>query len=78
LLSHSKREAEQIVTTARTQAFSHTASGRAETERQLAALKAEVDRYQKRRDSIIAQLGALKDVVTGFGDEAEPEPDETE
>jgi len=27
---------------------------------------------QKRRDAIVAQLGALRDVVAGFADPAEP------
>jgi len=68
MLAHSRREAEQIVTSAQTQANSFIAAGHAETERQLAELRAEVDRYQKRRDSIVAQLGELKDVVGGFGE----------
>jgi uncharacterized protein involved in exopolysaccharide biosynthesis len=59
------------VSSAQTQAASFTASGEAEAERALATLKAEVDRYQKRRDAIVAQLGALRDVVAGFGDDAE-------
>ena len=33
------------------------------------ALKAEVDRLTRRRDSITAQLSALRDVVAGFGDD---------
>ena len=68
-LQHARREAEQIVSSAQTQGANFTAAGQAEAERQLAALKAEVDRYQKRRDSIVAQLGALRDVVSGFGDD---------
>jgi uncharacterized protein involved in exopolysaccharide biosynthesis len=69
VLSHARREAEQVVSTAQTQAATFTAAGQAEAERELAELKAEVDRYQKRRDSIVAQLGALRDVITGFGDD---------
>ena len=69
LLSHARREAEQIVSSAQTQAATFTAAGQAEAERELAVLKAEVDRYQKRRDAIVGQLGALRDVITGFGDE---------
>ena len=53
-----------------------TAAGEAEAERQLATLKAEVDRYQKRRDSIVAQLGALRDVISGFGDD-DPKPEQS-
>jgi uncharacterized protein involved in exopolysaccharide biosynthesis len=57
------------VSTAQTQAATFTAAGQAEVERELSELKAEVDRYQKRRDSIVAQLGALRDVITGFGED---------
>ena len=38
--------------------------------RELATLKAEVDRYTKRRDSVVAQLGSLRDVIAGFGDDS--------
>jgi uncharacterized protein involved in exopolysaccharide biosynthesis len=69
VLTHARREAEQVVSTAQTQAATFTAAGQAEVERELSDLKAEVDRYQKRRDSIVAQLGALRDVITGFGDD---------
>ena len=48
------------------------ASGQAEAERQLSTLNAEVDRLTKRRDSIVAQLGALRDVVAGFADVPDP------
>jgi uncharacterized protein involved in exopolysaccharide biosynthesis len=71
LLSHSRREAEQIVSSAQTQAKAYTAAGQADAERELAALKTEVDRYTKRRDAIVAQLGALRDVISGFGDSPE-------
>jgi len=40
----------------------------------IAALKAEVDRVQKRRDAIVAQLGALRDVVASFADPASDAP----
>ncbi len=43
------------------------ASARAEAERQLASIRAEVDRITKRRDAITAQLASLRDVVAGFG-----------
>ena len=69
LLSRARREAEQIVASARTQADAITASGHAEAERELAALKAEVDRMTKRREAIAAQLGSLRDVVAGFGED---------
>ena len=39
------------------------------SERQLAALRAEVDRMAKRRDAITAQLASLRDVVAGFGED---------
>ena len=68
MLTRARREAEQIVTSAQTQAESFVASGQAEAERQLADLHAEVDRITKRRDAIVAQLGALRDVVAGFAE----------
>ena len=39
----------------------------AERAKREAAIKAEVARVSKRRDAIVAQLGALRDVVAGFG-----------
>jgi hypothetical protein len=57
------------VSSAQTQADSIAATGHADAERELATLCADVDRVQKRRDSLVAQLGALKDIVAGFGDE---------
>jgi len=71
LLARARREAEQIVASARTQAEAVTASGHAEHERQLAALKAEVDRMTKRREAISAQLGSLREMMAGFGDDDE-------
>ena len=62
------------MSSAQTQAATFTAAGQAEAERELAVLKAEVDRYQKRRDAIVGQLGALRDVITGFGDEPSAAP----
>jgi hypothetical protein len=59
------------VASARTQAESITSSGDAEKERQLAAIRAEVDRMTKRRDAISAQLASLRDVVAGFGEDDE-------
>ncbi|HRI98117.1 MAG TPA: hypothetical protein PLZ93_21020 [Nocardioides sp.] len=56
-------------TPANTQAESIIASGDSERERQVAALRSEVDRLAKRRDAITAQLASLRDVVAGFGDE---------
>ena len=70
-----RREAEQIVSSAQTQAATFAAAGLAEAEQELAALKAEVDAYQKRRDSIVGQLGALRDVISGFGDTPKPKGD---
>lgn len=69
LLSKARREAEQIVASAKKQAESLRSSGHADSERELAAITAEVGRLTKRRDAIAAQLGALRDVVTGFGDD---------
>ncbi|HEX2894986.1 MAG TPA: hypothetical protein VHO29_13390, partial [Marmoricola sp.] len=40
-------------------------------QRELAAIKAEVERVSKRRDGIVAQLGALRDVVSSFAQEEE-------
>ena len=54
---------------ARTQAEAITASGNAEHERNLSALKAEVDRMTKRREAISAQLGSLREMMAGFGDD---------
>ena len=54
---------------ARTQADSITATKHAEAERELADIQAEVERVTKRRDAITAQLGALRDVVAGFGED---------
>ena len=71
LLTRARREAEQIVASARTQAESITSSGDAEKERQLAAIRSEVDRMTKRRDAISAQLASLRDVVAGFGEDDE-------
>jgi len=60
-----------MVAGAKKEATSVRSSGHAEAERELATIRAEVDRLSRRRDGIIAQLGALKDVVAGFGqDEA--------
>ena len=69
LLVRARREAEQIVNAATKQAESIRNSGHADSERELNAIRAEVDRLTKRRDAITAQLGALRDVVAGFGDD---------
>ncbi|RYE79736.1 MAG: hypothetical protein EOO74_03245 [Myxococcales bacterium] len=69
LLSKARREAEQIVSSAKKQAESLRSSGHADSEKELAAIRSEVDRLTKRRDAITAQLGALRDVVSGFGDD---------
>ncbi|MGA8246552.1 MAG: hypothetical protein WB797_06575, partial [Nocardioides sp.] len=61
----------QIVASARTQAEAVTASGNAEQERNLAALRAEVDRMTKRREAISAQLGSLRELMAGFGGDEE-------
>ena len=66
-----RREAEQIVSAAKKQAESLRNSGHADSERELQALRAEVNRLTRRRDSITAQLSALRDVVAGFGNDDE-------
>jgi cell division septum initiation protein DivIVA len=71
LVTRSRREAEQIVSAAKKQADALRNSGHADSERELAALKAEVTRLTRRRDSITAQLSALRDVVAGFGTDDE-------
>ena len=68
LLSRARREAGQIVASATTQAES-IRHRHAEAERELAAVRAEVDRMTKRRDAVAAQLGALRDVVAGFAED---------
>ena len=67
LVSRARREAEQIVSAAKKQADALRNSGHADSERELQALRVEVDRLTRRRDSITAQLTALRDVVAGFG-----------
>lgn len=76
LMAKARREAEQLVHSAKKEAESLRINGHAESERALAAIKAEVDRVSKRRDAIVAQLGALKDVVSGFAKDDDG-PDET-
>jgi cell division protein FtsB len=68
-VSRARREAEQILAAAATQAEAVRSSGDAERQREVALLKAEVDRLSKRRDAITAQLASLRDVVAGFGDD---------
>ena len=60
-----------MVSAAKKEADSLRTSGQAEAERALAVIKAEVDRMSKRRDAIVGQLAALKDVVSGFGNDDE-------
>jgi hypothetical protein len=69
IVSRARREAEQILAAATTQAEAVRSSGDAERQREVALLKAEVDRLGKRRDAITAQLASLRDVVAGFGDD---------
>ncbi len=57
--------------TAKAEAEELRAAGHADHERRLADLKLEVDQLSKRRDGIAAQLGALRDVVSGFEKEAD-------
>ncbi|MFL6156089.1 MAG: hypothetical protein ACJ72D_08365, partial [Marmoricola sp.] len=73
LMAKARREAEQLVSSAKKEAESVRTSGHADSERELSLIRAEVDRVSKRRDGIVAQLGALRDVVKGFGDEEESE-----
>jgi len=72
LLNKARREAEQLVGSAKKEADRLRTSGHAEAEAELATIKSEVDRLSKRRDGIVAQLAALKDVVSGFGGDEEP------
>jgi F0F1-type ATP synthase membrane subunit b/b' len=74
LLAKARREADQLVNAAKKQAEALRVNGHAESEQALAAIKSEVDRVSKRRDAIVAQLGALKDVVSGFGKDEEDAP----
>jgi vacuolar-type H+-ATPase subunit E/Vma4 len=67
VLAKARREAEQIVVSAKKEAESLRSQGHADAERELSAIKAEVERVSKRRDGIVAQLAALKDVVSSFG-----------
>ena len=46
-----------------------TRRARNAADRELAAVRSEVDRMTKRRDAIVAQLAQLRDVVAGFGTE---------
>ena len=39
----------------------------------VAAIKAEVDRMSKRREAISAQLGSLRDLMAGFGNDDDTE-----
>lgn len=74
LLNRARREAEQVVAAARSQADTVRAAGDADLERQVETLKMEVSRLTKRRDAITAQLASLRDVVSGFADDDEPDP----
>ena len=62
-----------MLSTANAEAEELRAAGHADHERRLSDLKLEVDQLSKRRDGIAAQLGALRDVVSGFAEE----PDES-
>ena len=74
MLSRSRREAEQIVATARKQAEHMSSQALSELDRRTAAARTELDTVQRRRDGIVSQLAALRDLVAGFGpDEAEPQ-----
>jgi F0F1-type ATP synthase membrane subunit b/b' len=74
-LSRARREAEQIVSSARTQADSLGTTAQAEAQRELAGIRAEVDRISKRRDAITAQLASLRDVVAGFSSDDSDDDD---
>jgi regulator of protease activity HflC (stomatin/prohibitin superfamily) len=70
-LSRARREAEQLVAAAHSQADSISAAGQADAERELAAVRTDLEQITRRRDAISAQLASLKDVVAGFtGDDA--------
>jgi hypothetical protein len=63
-----------MVSAAKKDAESLRSQGHADAERELAAIKAEVDRVSKRRDGIVAQLAALKDVVSSFAQDEDESP----
>jgi hypothetical protein len=63
-----------MVGSAKKDAESIRSTGHAEAERELATIRAEVDRMAKRRDGIVAQLSALKDVVSGFAQDDSDAP----
>ena len=60
---------------ARTQSESISSTSDAEAERELAKIRAEVERLRKRRDGITAQLASLADLVAAFGDDEETKAD---
>ncbi len=72
LLGRARREAEQIVTAARAEAEAVTVSGNSEAKAELDDIRVEVERLGKRRDSITAQLSALRDVMGDFGKDDDP------
>jgi hypothetical protein len=45
----------------------------ADAERELAAVRADVDRLSKRRDAITAQLASLSEVISGFAKDKDDE-----
>jgi chromosome segregation ATPase len=78
IVSRARREAEQLVTSARQQAAQIGAHGQADAQRALVSTRHELAALQKRRDSIVAQLASLRDLVATFRadeDEATPQSD---
>jgi hypothetical protein len=53
-------------------------AGHADSEKELAALRAEVDVLTSKRDGIAGQLGALSNLMSGFGDKAKDEAPKAE
>ncbi|HEX2175179.1 MAG TPA: hypothetical protein VHG70_04655, partial [Nocardioidaceae bacterium] len=81
MLSRARREAEQVVATARRQAEQITAHGKADAERSIESMRQQLESLQRRRDGIVAQLSALRDVVAGFAsydDEDAEQPQRSE
>ena len=71
MIARARREAEQIVTSARTQAEQMATKAQADLDRNTSAARAELDIVQRRRDGIVAQLAALRDLMAGFAGEDE-------
>ncbi len=65
-LARAQREGEQIVAAARKRAEQIVMNATADGERRHAAVRAEVELLQRRRDGIVTQLAQLRDLVASF------------